>query len=126
MSFKLSYSHEMSPSQRSQKMPRVRLWKEKERQLMSQERELMSLKLDGMMEYQILNHWRQYEPGRVEALLSQGILKQALTAKANALLEEQMALEKTEGLDPALAELEAWSRLMRPETEEPDEEEAAL
>jgi hypothetical protein len=114
----LSFSHEkMYPSHGRRKMPRARL---------SENKELMSLKFDGMMEYQILNHWSQYEPGRVETLLSQGLLKEALTVKANALLEMQMALEKTEGLDPALAELEAWNRLMRPEADDQDEKEVAL
>jgi hypothetical protein len=115
MSMSLSFSHEMYRSHGRRKMPRARLSKNKER-------ELMSLKFDGMMEYQILTHWSQYEPGRVETLLSQGLLKQALTVKANALLDMQMALEKTEGLDPALAELEAWNRLMRPEADDQDDQ----
>jgi hypothetical protein len=90
--------------------------------LQQTEHELMSMKFESGMERVILNHWREYEPKRVEELLSKGMLRKALTQKADALLDMQMALEKTEGLNPVLAQLEAWNRLMR--IEEDAEEEA--
>jgi hypothetical protein len=87
------------------------------------EKELLNMRFDGMMEQKILKHWREYEPERVAALLTKGILRQTLKAKADALLEMQMALEKTERLNPVLAEMEAWNRLMRPESEDENENE---
>lgn len=73
------------------------------------------MKFDGMLEYQILEHWREYEPERVKALLTDGILEEALRTKADALFQMQLDLERNERLDPALAELEAWRSLMRRE-----------
>jgi hypothetical protein len=84
--------------------------------------EMLAQKFDGGMEQKILKHWRQYEPKRVERLLAQGILRRSLIQMANALLDMQIALEKTERLPPALSRSEAWNRLMR--IEEDAEEEA--
>jgi hypothetical protein len=87
-------------------------------------RALLAQLYDSMAERNILKHWREYEPKRVEALLSKGILRSALIQKANALWDMQMALEKMERLPPVLAKLEAWNRLMKPEQDE-DESDVA-
>jgi hypothetical protein len=61
---------------------------------------------------------------RVEALLMKGILKKTLVQMADALINLQIALQKTENLDPALAKMEAWNRLMRHEEDEVEEAKA--
>jgi hypothetical protein len=40
------------------------------------------------------------------------------------LINLQIALQKTENLDPALAKMEAWNRLMRHEEDEVEEAKA--
>jgi len=91
--------------------------------LQQAERELMDMKFESMTEYKILKHWRTYEPKLVEQFLDKQMLKKVLTQKADDLFDLQKSLEKTERLDPALARLEAWNRLMKSST--PDEEEPA-
>ncbi|MGB9154302.1 MAG: hypothetical protein WCD70_14575 [Alphaproteobacteria bacterium] len=88
------------------------------------ERELLNMKLGSLMEYNILDHWRTYEPKRVESLLMKGILRKTIVQMSEALWDMQMALEKTEKLDPSLAETEAWNRLMRHEEDEVEEAKA--
>jgi hypothetical protein len=78
----------------------------------------------GTKEGEILDFWREYEPKKVQALISQGLLRITLTQKANALRDMQTALEETEQLPPALARMEAWNRLMRIEEDEEEEAEA--
>ncbi len=68
-----------------------------------------------MTEILILKHWREYEPHKVEALLSQGILRRTLIQMADDLLDVQISLERMERLHPTLARMEAWNRLMKHE-----------
>ena len=85
------------------------------------ERELMDMKFESMTEYKILKHWRLHDPKLVEQFLDKQMLKKALTQKADDLFDIQKSLEKTEQLDPALARLEAWNRLMKSPTQDEDE-----
>lgn len=77
----------------------------------------------SILEDKILDFWRENEPKKVQDLLDMGMLKQAVTKKADALLDMKMALAQSDNLPLALAEHEAWSRLMR--IEEDAAEEAA-
>ena len=88
------------------------------------EREVLNMKFSSMTERKILNFWREYEPKRVEDLLSKGILRKTLTQKAEALLDMQIALEDTEGMELGLSRSEAWNRLMRIEEDAAEEAEA--
>ena len=88
------------------------------------ERELMNMKFGNLTERKVLQFWREYEPKRVDALLLKGTLRKALVEKAAALWDMQMALEETENLDPMLAKMEAWNRLMKIEEDEKEEAEA--
>jgi hypothetical protein len=88
------------------------------------ERTLTNVLYDSGMEQKILKHWRTYEPKRVEELVSRQMLKKALISKANDLIDLQIQLEKTEMLDPTLAKMEAWNRLMRSEEDAKEEAEA--
>jgi hypothetical protein len=82
------------------------------------EHELLAQQFDSMTEYKILKHWREHEPKKVEALLSRGMLRRSLIQMADDLLDVQISLEKKEGLNPALARLEAWNRLMKHEDDQ--------
>lgn len=95
-----------------------------QKSLTQAKRELLSMKFDSGMEREILKSWREHQPKRIEELLTKGKLKQALIQMADALLDMQMDLEKSDRLPPALAKLEAWNILMRP-TEDAKEEAAA-
>jgi hypothetical protein len=88
------------------------------------EKDLLDMKFDSMTERRILKHWQIYEPKKVEDLLSKQMLKQTLTLTAEALLDMQIALMEQEKLNPALAQSEAWNRLMRIEEDEAEEAEA--
>lgn len=87
------------------------------------EQDSLNQKYDSGMERKILRFWREYEPKKVQSLLDQGQLRQTLQLKAVALFDMQHSLEKYDRLDPVLAAMEAWNRLMR--IEEDAEEEAA-
>jgi hypothetical protein len=80
---------------------------------------------DSMTEYKILNFWREYEPKKVEDLLSQQALRKTIELTAKALIDMQLVLEEQEKLHPTLASMEAWNRLMRIEADEEEEEAAA-
>jgi len=87
------------------------------------EQELLPMKFDRAEFYGILNFWREYDPNRVEELMSKGILRKTLKQIADALWETQQALEKSELLPPALARMEAWKRLMRIADNDNDDDE---
>ncbi|MDR3424713.1 MAG: hypothetical protein P4M13_06490 [Alphaproteobacteria bacterium] len=90
------------------------------------ERMLTNMKFDGPMEKIILKFWRENQPELVEELLSQQMLKRTLTQRSNDLLDLQISLEKTERLPPSLAEMEAWRILMRPTTQDEEDEEEMM
>jgi hypothetical protein len=75
--------------------------------------ELMAMKFDGMLEQEVFNHWRDNEPKKVEALMMKRELRKAISDQTNALILLRRQLQKTENLDPAMARMEAWNRLMR-------------
>jgi hypothetical protein len=77
----------------------------------------------SMLEDEILDFWRKYEPKRVEGLLSQRILRKTVKEKASALLALKKSLEEWEQLPPVLAKTEAWRELMRFEDDEDEEDE---
>jgi hypothetical protein len=85
------------------------------------EKMLTNILYDSGMEQKILKHWRTYEPKLVEDLVWKQMLKKTLTQKASDLIDLQMSLEKTEELPPVLAAMEAWNRLMKPLSPEPEE-----
>jgi hypothetical protein len=82
------------------------------------EQDSLNQKYDSGMERKILKFWREYEPKKVQRLLDAGSLRQTLKLTAKALFEMQLALEECERLDPTLAAMEAWNRLMKIEEEE--------
>jgi hypothetical protein len=88
------------------------------------QRQILAQQFDSMTEYKILKHWREYEPKRVEALIWKGMLRRTLIRMADDLLDMQIALEKREGLNPALARLEAWNRLMKHEEDQNEDADA--
>jgi len=79
------------------------------------------------MERAILRFRREHEPKKIQRLLDKGSLHQILKLTSDALLEMQLALEQCERLDPPLAAMEAWNRLMKIEEEgdEPMDEEVS-
>jgi hypothetical protein len=86
--------------------------------------QVLAQQFDSMTERKILKFWRVHEPKRVEDLLSKGILRRTLIQKANDLLDMQIALEQSENLNPVLAKMEAWNRLMRIDEDAAEEAEA--
>jgi hypothetical protein len=87
------------------------------------EQELLDMKT-RFHEDEILHHWRTHEPKRIEALLLQGVLRKTLQKQAHSLRAVQKSLEEMELLPPALAKMEAWSRLMRIEEDKAEEAKA--
>ena len=85
------------------------------------ERTTLPQLFDSMAEQYILKHWRVHEPQKVEALLSEGMLRLNLTFVAKALWDLQRSLQKSEKLPLPLARLEAWRQLMRAEQDAEEE-----
>jgi hypothetical protein len=85
------------------------------------QRHMLAMKFNSQTEQRILHFWRTHEPKKVENLLFKGILRRTLEQTADALFDMQIALEKSELLSPALAQSEAWRRLMRIEEDEAEE-----
>ncbi len=81
-------------------------------------RESFTMQTESGMESKVLRFWRKHEPKKVQRLLDKGSLRQTLKLTSDALLEMQLALEQCERLDPTLAAMEAWNRLMSFEEEE--------
>ncbi|MDR3423967.1 MAG: hypothetical protein P4M13_02655 [Alphaproteobacteria bacterium] len=90
------------------------------------EKMLTHILYDSGMENTILRFWRENQPELVEELLLQQMLKKTLMQKANDLFDLQISLEKTEKLPPSLAEMEAWRILMRPTTQDEEDEEEMM
>jgi hypothetical protein len=77
-----------------------------------------------MLEDEILDFWRGYEPTKVETLLTQRVLVKCVRQKAADIVAMQKSLEEWEQVPAALTKLEAWRRLMRIEEDEEEEAEA--